>query len=118
MYDNEGGNFISSGYSQQSLPNYGTSNWISIYWRWKNSSPYYQMSYNDTPETIRGSITNVAGSFNRGFGSIGAYHEENSTPSSASQYWGDIAVFMAYNRTLTDAELLANYNYFKTRFGN
>ena len=118
MYDNDSAGFVGSGFSQQSLPNYGTSNWISIYWRWKNSSPYYEMSYNDTPGTIRGSITNVAGSYNRGFGSVGAYHNGNQTPSSASQFWGDIAVFMAYNRRLTDAELLQNYNYYKSRFGN
>jgi hypothetical protein len=118
MYDNDSAGFITSGYSQQSLPNYGTSNWVAIYWRWQPSSPYYEMSYNDTPGTIRGSITNSNGRFNRGFGSIGAYHNGNSTPSDASQYWGDIAVFMAYNRRLTDAELLQNYNYYKARFGN
>lgn len=118
MYDNDSAGFIDSGYSQQSLPNYGTSNWIAIYWRWQPSSPYYEMSYNDTPGTIRGSITNSNGRFNRGFGSIGGYHNGNQTPSSGSQFWGDISVFMAYNRRLTDAELLQNYNYYKTRFGN
>lgn len=118
MYDNDSGGFIGSGYSQQSLPNYNTSNWIALYWRWQPTSPYYEMSYNDTPGTIRGSITNANGRFNRGFGSIGAYHEGNTTPSSASQFWGDISVFMAYNRRLTDAELLQNYNYYKSRFGN
>lgn len=118
MYDNDSAGFISSGYSQQSLPNYGTSNWIALYWRWQASSPYMEMSYNDTPGTIRASITNENGRYNRAFGSIGAYHNGNQTPSSASQYWGDIAVFMAYNRRLTDAELLQNYNYYKTRFGN
>lgn len=118
MYDNDSVGFISSGYSQQSLPNYGTSNWIALYWRWQASSPYMEMSYNDTPGTIRASITNENGRYNRSFGSIGAYHNGNQTPSSASQYWGDIAVFMAYNRRLTDAELLQNYNYYKTRFGN
>ncbi len=118
MYDNDSAGFIDSGFSQQSLPNYGTSNWVAIYWRWQPSSPYYEMSYNDTPGTIRGSITNANGRFNRGFGSVGAYHNGNTDPSSASQFWGDIAVFMAYNRRLTDAELLQNYNYYKSRFGN
>jgi hypothetical protein len=118
MYDNDSGGFIGSGYSQQSLPNYGTSNWIALYWRWQSSSPYYELSYNDSPETIRGSITNTGGRYNRGFGSLGAYHNGNQTPSDASQYWGDIAVFMAYNRRLTDVELLQNYNYYKSRFSN
>lgn len=116
MYDNDSGGFISSGYSQQSLPNYGTSNWIALYWRWQNTSPYYEMSYNNTPGTIRGSITDANGRFNRGFGSIGAYHNGTTTPSDASQFWGDIAVFMAYNRRLTDIELLQNFNYYNTRF--
>jgi hypothetical protein len=118
MYDNDSGGFIGSGYSQQSLPNYGTSNWIALYWRWQSTSPYYELSYNDSPGTIRGSITNTGGRYNRGFGSLGAYHNGSQTPSDASQYWGDISVFMAYNRRLTDAELLQNYNYYKSRFGN
>lgn len=118
MYDNDSSGFIGSGYSQQSLPNYNTNNWIALYWRWQSSSPYYEMSYNDTPGTIRGSITNSNARFNRGFGSLGAYHNGNSTPSDASQYWGDISVFMAYNRRLSDAELLQNYNYYKGRFNN
>lgn len=117
MYDNDGGNFQSTGYSQQSLPGYGTTAWNIIYWRWKNSSPYYEMSYNDTPETIRGSLTSTSAQYNRGFGSIGGYHEGNTTPSSASQYWGDIGFFMAYNRRLTDAELLQNFNALKGPFG-
>lgn len=118
MYDNDSGGFIGSGYSQQSLPNYGTSNWIALYWRWQTASPYYEMSYNDSPEIIRGSITNSNGRYNRGFGSLGGYHNGSTSPSDASQYWGDIGVFMAYNRRLTDAELLQNYYYYKTRFGN
>ena len=117
MYDNDSGGFIDSGYSQQSLPNYGTSNWVALYWRWQSSSPYYEISYNDTPSTIRGSITNANARYNRGFGSIGAYHNGDTNPANASQFWGDIGVFMAYNRRLTDAELTQNYNFYKTRFG-
>lgn len=116
MYDNDSAGFITSGFSQQSLPNYGTSNWIAMYWRWQASSPYYEMSYNNTPGTIRGSITNSNGRYNRGFGSLGGYHNGSQTPSDASQYWGDIAVFMAYNRRLTDAELTQNFNYYNSRF--
>jgi len=116
MYDNDTVGFVSSGYSQQSLPNYGTSNWIALYWRWQPSSPYMEMSYNNTPGTIRASITDANGRFNRGFGSLGAYHNGSATPSNASQFWGDIAVFMAYNRRLTDAELTQNFNYYNTRF--
>jgi hypothetical protein len=116
MYDNDSAGFINAGYSQQSLPNYNTTNWIAMYWRWQSSSPYYEMSYNDTPGTIRTSLTDANARYNRGFGSIGGYHNGNQTPSSGAQYWGDIGVFMAYNRRLTDAELTQNYNFYRTRF--
>ena len=114
MYDNDSVGFLGTGFQQTSLP----GGWIAMYWRWSSSAPYYRMSYNDTPGTIRGSISDGNSRYNRGFGAIGGYHNGNSTPSSASQYWGYIGVFMAYNRVLTDAELLQNYNYYKTRFTN
>ena len=116
MYDNDSVGFMGTGYSQQSLPNYGTSNWICMYWRWQTSSPYYQMSFNNTPGTIRGSLTNSNAYHTRGFGSIGAYHNGNSDPSSVSQPWGDIGLFMCYNRVLTDSELLQNYNATRSKF--
>jgi len=117
MYDNGGGGFRDSGYDQTSLPNYGTSNWICMHWRFKSTSPYYEFSYNDTPNTIRGSITSSYARYERGFGSIGAYHNGSTAPSNASQYWGDIAVFQCYNRRLTNTEILQNYNALKGRFG-
>ncbi len=117
MYDNDGAGFIGTGYSQQSLPNYGTSNWVMMYWRWQSSSPYYQLSYNDTPGTIRGSLTNSNARYNRGFGAIGVYHTGDSgNVNNSSQYWGDIAMFCVYSRFLTDYELLQNYNAVKSRF--
>jgi len=118
MYDNDAGGFQGTGYSQQSLPNYGTSNWIAMYWRWQPISPYYEMSYNNTPGTIRGSLTSSYARYNRGIGSLGAWgNSDTSDPSNASQYWGDIAYFSAYNRRLTDGELLQNYNALKGRYG-
>jgi hypothetical protein len=117
MYDNDSGGFLGTGYSQQSLPNYGTSNWACLYWRWQSSSPYYQLSYNDTPQTIRASIPDGNARYNRGFGSLGGYHAGSTDPSVGSQFWGDIANFMCYNRRLSDAELLHNYNIQKGRFG-
>ena len=118
MYDNDSVGFMGTGYSQQSLPNYGSSagKWICMYWRWQASSPYYQMSFNDTPSTIRGSLTNSNAYHTRGFGSIGAYHNGNQDPSSCSQPWGDIGLFLCYNRTLTDTELLQNYNATRKKF--
>lgn len=110
FYDNDfGSQFNSSGFSQQSLPNYGTSNWVFLYFRWSNTNPYWRMSYNDTPGTIRGSVASTNAKYNnRSISSLGGY--------SNSQYWGDIAVFMLYDRYLSDTELLANYTAYKPRF--
>jgi len=119
MYNNSGQNspsaFNDSGFLQTNLPNYGTSNWACLYWRFNTSSPYYQFSYNDTPGTIRGSSTATGSQYNTtGFGSIGAYNANNGSPS---QFWGDISQFYAYNRLLTDAELLQNFNATRSKFG-
>jgi hypothetical protein len=116
FYDNDGAAFLNSTYSQQSLPSYGTSNWICLFIRFSTSSPYWTLSYNDTPETIRGSIANSNAQHTRGIGAIGGYHNGDATPSNASQYWGDIASFYVYNRVLTNAELLQNYNATRNRF--
>lgn len=116
MYDNDGVGFLGSGYYQTSLPNYGTSNWILLYWRWQSGSPYYQLSYNDTPGTIRGSITNSNARYNRGFGSIGGYHNGVTDPSNASQFWGDIALFAVYNAYLSDEQLMQNYSALKGKY--
>lgn len=110
MYDNDAAGFIDSGYDVTSLPNYLTSKWVCLYFRWQNTSPYYEVSYNDTPGTIRGSITDTNARYNRGFGSIGAYHNGSTTPSNASQYWGDIATFMCFNTRLTNNQLLQIYD--------
>lgn len=116
-YDNDSAGFLDSGFSQQSLPNYGTSNWVMMYWRWQASSPYYQLSYNDTPGTIRGSITSANAKYNRGFGSIGGYHNGTQPPADGSQYWGDIAYFSTYQKYLSDAELSQNFNALRGRYG-
>lgn len=121
MYDNVNGTgFNSTGYSQQSLPGYGTNQWNMLTWRWNNgASPYYSLSYNDTPGTARGTITSTNARFKSGICSIGAYNNGSQTDvNNASQYWGDIAVVMMYNRLLSDAEVLQNYNaYAPSRFG-
>jgi hypothetical protein len=109
MYDNDAGQFLGTGYLQTSLPNYNKTNWILMYWRFKNNSPFYELSFNDSPQIIRGSLTNAGSRFTRGFGYLGGI--------SGSQFWGDISVFMAYNRYLTNQELIQNYNYFNKRSG-
>ena len=111
-----GTGFYGTGYNVTSIPGY-SSGWYCLYWRWQNFSPYYQFSYNNSPEIIRGSITNSNANLINGFGSVGGYHEGSTTPIYASQYWGNIGQFLCYNRRLTDAELLINYNATKARFG-
>lgn len=113
MYDNiNGSNFNSTGFSQQSLPGYGTSQWVMMTWRWSYGiSPYYSFSYNDTPETIRGSLTSTNAKFKCGVCSIGAYNNGNqSSPSTASQYWGDISNIIFYDRVLSNDEIKQYFN--------
>ena len=119
MYDNTNATgFNDSGFSQQSIPGYGTSQWNMLVWRWNNAStPYYNFSYNDSPGTIRGSNSSINSRFKHGFCSIGAYNNEaQSNVNNASQYWGDISSISLYNRYLTDAEISQNFNALRSRF--
>ena len=103
MYDNNGSGFIGTGYSQQSLPGYGSNTFMVMIWRWSNSdNPTYELHVDGVS---RGSISNSNARYNRGFGSIGGYHSGNTTPSSGSQWWGDIRLFAAYARRLTTTEI-------------
>ena len=120
MYDNTNGTgFNDSGFSQQSIPGYGTSQWNMLAWRWKDAAtPYYNFSYNNTPEIIRGSNNSSNARFKHGFCSIGAYNNANQgNVNDASQYWGDISSISLYNRYLTDAEVSQNFNALRGRFG-
>lgn len=119
MYDNQNGSgWNSTGYSQQSLPNYGTSNWIMLIFRYGSSAPQYRLSYNDTPGTIVGSISSTNAGFKYGFNSLGGYgnNNANANPMDGAQYWGDIAWFGAWNRQLSDDECLQVYNATSPRF--
>lgn len=114
IYDNDGAGFISTGYSQQSLPGYASNTFDVMCWRWTNSdNPTYDFNVNGTQ---RGTISNSNARYNRGFGAIGGYHNGNTTPSDFSQSWGDIALFAAYNRRLSDAEVTINFNRIRSRF--
>jgi|688.fasta_scaffold06074_9 hypothetical protein len=102
IYDNDSAGFISTGYSQQSLPGYASNSFMVMIWRWTNNdNPTYSMYVNGS--TV-GTITNSNARYNRGFGSIGAYHNGNTNVGDASQGWGDIKFFAAYNRRLSDSE--------------
>ena len=120
MYDNgNSSGFNTAGFSQQSLPSYGTSNWDMLIWRWNNAgSNYHDFSYNDTPGTIRYSLTSSNTRFKHGVCSIGAYNNgDQYNCGNSSQPWGDISVIMIYNRRLTDAECLQNYNAYAAAHG-
>lgn len=110
MYDNDGTQFQDSGYDQTSFPNHGTTDWMLLYFRW-NSGGGYEMSYNDTPGTIRADMSgNSNAAYQHGFYTLGGYNR-------SSQYWGDIGIFLVYDRYLSDAELTQNFNALKDRYG-
>lgn len=112
MYDNNNSSaFNDSGFTVNNLPGYGTTTWVMMTWRFNASTtPYYNFSYNDTPSTLRGSNNSVNAGFKSGIYVIGAY-------PGGSQYWGDIAQVLLYNRVLTDTEVLQNFNATRSRFG-
>ncbi len=119
-YDGDaGGGFLSAGYDVSTLPGF-TTQWNMLTWRYFQTSPYYVFTYNDTPGTTRGSNTDSRTAWNstRGICSIGAYNGGNqSDPSNASQFWGSVSVVMLYNRILSNAEIIQNYQVRKNRFG-
>ena len=123
MYDSynefQSTGFNSSGYSQQSLPGYGTTAWNMLIFRFRNRvSPYYSLSINGSPGTILGTNTSPNSRFKHGFCSIGGYNNGIQTnPSNASQYWGDIGSIAVHTKYLSDADCLSYYNATKTRFG-
>jgi hypothetical protein len=120
MYDNTNGTgFNSNGFSQQSLPAYGTSSWDMLVWRWYNAEvPYHLFSYNETAGQIRGSIASINSRFKHGFCSIGAYNNGNqSDPNASSQPWGDIGLISLYNRVLNPFEIAEYWQATRGRFG-
>jgi hypothetical protein len=120
MYDNQNGTgFNSNGFSQQSLPAYGTSSWDMLVWRWYDVEvPYHLFSYNETAGQIRGSISSINSRFKHGFCSVGAYNNgDQNNPNAASQFWGDIGMISLYNRVLHPYEINEYYQATRGRFG-
>ena len=113
MYDNATG-FYDSGFDITSLPSPYTQ-FNCLIWKPSQSSPYYSFQYNDNSTTY--TITNANATFDVGFASIGCFHDNSTIPTSSSQYWGNISVFLYYNKHLSSSEIQQNYNYFKGRFG-
>jgi len=116
MYDNDTNQFIISNGQQTSLPGYSTNNFDVMIWRFTDSdNPTWDMNVNGNQFAT---ITNQYARHNRGFGAIGGYHYDNTSPASAVQYWGDINYFAAYDKRLTDAEVAQSYQYLRTRYNN
>jgi len=116
MYDNGTNVFISNVFNVDTIPNY-TTKFNCLYWKLSTSSPYYAFGYNNVFAGTN--ITNAAATFNNGFASIGGLHDANATVTSsanASQYWGNIGVFLYYNRHLTNAEITQNFNALRGRY--
>ena len=114
MYDNNSVGFRGTGFSQQNLSGYSSNTFMTMIWRWNatNDNPTYEFSVNGE---VLGEIRTSNARYNRGFGSVGGYHGGNSTPSSGSQYWGDIRMFAAYNRRISNTEVAEINNAMKSR---
>ena len=113
MYDNNSVGFRGTGYSQQSLPGYSSNTFMVMIWRFSNDdNPTYEFFVDGD---FKGQIRDSNARYNRGFGSIGAYHDGSTNPTSSSQYWGDIKMFAAYNRQITYEEIISVQDYFASR---
>ena len=66
-----------------------------------------------------GPISSTGASFNNGIASIGGYHGASTANnnSSASQFWGNVALVLYYNRHLSGSEIKQNFNAFRGRYG-
>ena len=117
MYDNSGATgFNDSGYDVSSIPD-RTTQFHYMVWRLSSTDPYYRFYYDDNLSSPVAQITASTAEFDNGFASVGAYHNGSSSPTSFSQEFGKMAMFIYYDRHLTDNELRQNYNAFKGRFG-
>lgn len=90
-------------------PAVGTTNWYAF--RYKNDATPYKHIY------LNG--TSVANSGANGVDPLNLSTETAQIPGSKYSIWynGRIFLFRMYNRALTDAELISNYNAVKKRFG-
>lgn len=114
MYDNNNAGFISSGFDFSTISDRTTAYHV-YFWKLSQSSPYYQFYYDNNTSSPSGIITNAAATFNNGFACVGAYHDSSSDPNQFSQEWGNIKVFLYYNRHLSQAEMDQIYNTLKLR---
>jgi hypothetical protein len=119
-YNNGGGTptgYIDSTYAVTSITNY-TTVFNCLHFKFGQSSPYWTMGWNNNFGVA--TITSAGAINDAGIASIGGYHNDSAAVTSsanASQYWGNIALVLYYNRTLTNAEITQNFNFYKGRYG-
>lgn len=116
MYDNDAAGFIDTGFDVNTIPNY-TTKYNFMAWRLWNQSPYYEFFYNENTDSAVASLTNSNAVWEHGFASIGGYHNGSNSPTTFSQEWGNIGLFLYYNRHLSSEELQKVYNGFRGRYG-
>tara|TARA_B100001248_G_scaffold153860_1_gene115733 strand:+ start:588 stop:1553 length:966 start_codon:yes stop_codon:yes gene_type:complete len=103
MYDNNSVGFRDSGADQNNLSGYNSNSFMVMIWRFSDTDdPTYEFIVNGE---VLGTIRDSNARYNRGFGSVGAHHDGNTNPTSSSQYWGDIRMFAAYSRRITNTEV-------------
>jgi len=119
MYDNNGQGFQDTGYDINSFDDWDTK--FNMYtWRFSSYesgvySPNYQCFFKDEANA-RGTVNNSNSRMNRGFHHLGAWGNSSRDPHSSSQPSGNIAVFMYYNRHITQVDRNQIYNYYKDTF--
>tara|TARA_S200002703_G_scaffold22189_3_gene18889 strand:+ start:184 stop:1203 length:1020 start_codon:yes stop_codon:yes gene_type:complete len=119
MYDNNGQGFQDTGYDINQFSDWDTK--FNMYtWRFSSYesgtySPNYQCFFNDE-NTARATINNSNSRFNRGFHHLGGWGNSSRDPHSSSQQVGSIAVFMYYNRHISQTERAQIYNTYKDTF--
>jgi len=115
MYDNDGTGFRDSGIDQTDLSGYRSNTFMVMIWRFSNTDdPTYEFSVNGE---VLGTRRDSNARYNRGFGSIGGYHggSGQTNPSTGSQHWGDIRMFAAWSRRITNTEVCDIVNSLRSR---
>lgn len=119
MYDNDAAGFQDTGFDVSSISN-RENQFNYMVWKLNTSSPYYQFFYNDYTydglSSSQATLTTSNATHNSGFSSIGGYHNGSNSPTSFSQEFGRMSVFMCYGRHLSESEIRQNYNALYLRF--
>ena len=89
------------------------NSWINLTWSWDDATKQIKFYLNGLLDFV-GTYTGTIGTTHP-YHYIGTEISGGSTPSDV-QFLGSVANFFAYNRALSDAEVLQNYDALKSRF--